>query len=250
MVARRRAVGVRASGRSEARGLRSGTRKLGADFRLRPAAQGACFRPGGALGDDARGPQRAREYPGAGRAALAPAGRRHQRLPAHRQRLANDPASRLTRAAGAPRSRRVAENPALSPGPYRAPWWLPGGHLQTLYGALFYGSRVDWKRERWDTPDGDFIDVDRLAGPTDAPLVVLFHGLEGGSGSHYAGALARELARNEWRCALPHFRGCSREPDTPPPAPPSGGAAGRGWGLSRVSWEAFAAPPFPAGVSP
>src|SRR2546430_17233489 len=232
MVARRRAVGVRASGGSEARGLRSGTGELGADFRLRPAAQGACFQPGGALGDDARGPQRAREYPGAGRAALAPAGRRHQRLPAHRQRLANDPASRLTRAAGAPRSRRVAENPALSPGPYPAPWWLPGGHLQTLYGALFYGSRVDWKRERWATPDGDFIDVDRLAGPADAPLVVLFHGLEGGSGSHYAGALARELARNVWRRALAALRGRFLGPEQIPPALHFGERGGDGVVLS------------------
>src|SRR6266850_5797733 len=152
---------MRASGRSEARGLRSGTRELGADFRLRPAAQGARLRPSGALGNDARGPQRAREHPGAGRAALAPAGRRYQRLSPHRQRLANDPASRFARSAGAPGSRRVAENPALSPGPYRAPWWLHGAHLQTLYGPLFGASRVDWKRERWDTPDGDFIDVDR-----------------------------------------------------------------------------------------
>src|SRR5438093_8048332 len=195
---------MRASGRSEARGLRSGARELGADFRLRTAAQGARLKPSGALGDDARDPQRAREHPGAGRAALAPAGSRHQRLSPHRQRLANDPASRFARSASASNSRRVAENPALSRGPYRAPWWLPGGHLQTLYGPLIGRSKPRWKRERWDTPDGDFIDVDRLSGPAHSPLVVLFHGLEGGSSSHYAGALGRELARNVWRCAVPH----------------------------------------------
>src|SRR3989440_263831 len=131
----------------------------------------------------------------------------------------------------------------------RAPWWLPGGHLQTLYGALFYGSRVDWKRERWDTPDGDFIDVDRLAGPNDAPLVVLFHGLEGGSGSHYAGALARELARNEWRCALPHFRGWSGGPNRPTPALHFRGGGGKGWGFLRFFSRGSGAPPFSVGVS-
>ena len=56
--------------------------------------------------------------------------------------------------------------------------------MQTLYGVLFAHSQIGWKRERWDTPDGDFIDVDRLPGAADAPLVVVFHGLEGGLGVH------------------------------------------------------------------
>jgi predicted alpha/beta-fold hydrolase len=137
----------------------------------------------------------------------------------------------------------------LNPVPYRAPWWLPGGHLQTLYGALFCGSRVGWKRERWDTPDGDFIDVDRLVGPADSPLVVLFHGLEGSSGSHYAEALACELARRGWRCALPHFRGCSGEPNRLPRAYHSGDAEEIGWILRRLSSEASGAPLFAMGVS-
>src|SRR5205814_1992237 len=189
----------------------------------RPAAEGACLQPGGALGHDARNPQRAREYPGAGRAARARARRRDQCLSAHRQRLENDPASRLPGAAGNARACRVAENPSLSPSTaYRAPWWLPGGHLQTLYGAWVGRSRVDWKRDRWDTPDGDFIDVDRRPGPAEGPLVALFHGLEGGSSSHYAGALARELERRAWRGVVPHFRGCSGEPNRLPRAYHSG----------------------------
>ena len=138
----------------------------------------------------------------------------------------------------------------MSPGSsYRAPWWLPGGHLQTLYGALFGSSRVDWKRERWETPDGDFIDVDRLSGPSDAPLVALFHGLEGSSSSHYAGALARELARRGWRGAVPHFRGCSGEPNRLPRAYHSGDSEEIGWILRRLRGEPPAAPLFAMGVS-
>jgi predicted alpha/beta-fold hydrolase len=137
----------------------------------------------------------------------------------------------------------------LSPGSYRAPWWLPGGHLQTLYGPLFGGSRVDWKRERWDTPDGDFIDVDRVPGPADAPLVALFHGLEGGSSSFYAGALALELARRAWRCAVPHFRGCSGEPNRLPRAYHMGDADEIGWILRRLRSEFSGAPLFAMGVS-
>ena len=45
---------------------------------------------------------------------------------------------------------------------YEAPWWLPGGHLQTIFAALAPAPRVPYRRERWDTPDGDFI----LDGPT------------------------------------------------------------------------------------
>ena len=53
--------------------------------------------------------------------------------------------------------------------------------------------------ERWATPDADFIDVDWLAEApaeraADQPLLVLFHGLEGSSDSHYARAYA-QLAR-------------------------------------------------------
>ena len=47
-----------------------------------------------------------------------------------------------------------------------APWWLPGGHLQTIWPALFArrgcAAPPQYRRERWDTPDGDFVDVDFL----------------------------------------------------------------------------------------
>src|SRR5260370_305974 len=120
---------------------------------------------------------------------------------------------------------------------------LAGGQLQALYGALFCGWSVDWKRERWDTPDGDFIDVDRLAGPADSPLVVLFHGLEGGSSSHYARALARELRERAWRCAVPHFRGCSGEPNLLPRAYHSGDTEEIGWILPRLRCASPGSPP-------
>src|SRR4051812_5342951 len=85
----------------------------------------------------------------------------------------------------------MADPPDMSP--YRAPRWLPGGHLQTLYAALLAPrASVTFRRERWDTPDHDFIDLDWIAAESadgNAPLVVLFHGLEGGSASQYATAL-------------------------------------------------------------
>jgi hypothetical protein len=74
--------------------------------------------------------------------------------------------------------------------------------------------KLDLRRERWDLPDGDFLDVDRMASPgADAPLVVVCHGLEGSSGSPYVlGILARARARGYAALAL-NFRGCSGEPN-------------------------------------
>lgn len=99
-------------------------------------------------------------------------------------------------------------------GPYRAPWWLPGGHLQTIYAALFTPApQVALRRTRWERDDGDFIDIDWCDGPNDAPLVVLFHGLEGSAKGHYARALMAATRAFGWRGAVIHFRGCSGEPN-------------------------------------
>jgi uncharacterized protein len=100
---------------------------------------------------------------------------------------------------------------------YRAPLWLPNSHAQTIVPALFARlPAVSYRRERWDTPDGDFIELDWLvheAGneqpPADAPLFVLFHGLEGSSASHYARTLMASARGLGWHGVVPHFRSCS-----------------------------------------
>jgi predicted alpha/beta-fold hydrolase len=133
---------------------------------------------------------------------------------------------------------------------YRAPWWLPGGHLQTLYSALVAKPRrLSLARTRWETPDGDFVDVDWLDGPADAPLVVLFHGLEGNAGSHYARAMMHGLRAARWRGAVPHFRSCSGELNRLPRAYHSGDSAEIGWMLARFGEAARGAPLFAAGIS-
>jgi len=132
---------------------------------------------------------------------------------------------------------------------YRAPAWLPGGHTQTLYAPCLKGRHaLAYRRERWDTPDGDFIDLDWLDGPETAPLVVLFHGLEGSSRSHYALAMAGELARHGWRGVFPHFRGCSGEPNRHARAYHSGDSVEIDWILRRLSGRS-GGPVFAAGIS-
>ena len=125
---------------------------------------------------------------------------------------------------------------------YRAPWWLPGGNVQTIWPALF-ARRFDgpvprFVRERWTTPDQDFIDVDWLQSDVGAdnaaPMLVLFHGLEGSSASHYAQAFAHWARENGWRFAVPHFRGCSGELNLAPRAYHSGDYEEIGWMLSQI----------------
>ena len=134
---------------------------------------------------------------------------------------------------------------------YRAPRWLGGGafgdgavggNLQTLWPALF--SRQDgappvWRRERWDTPDSDFVDVDfQDPVPTETgsevPWLVLFHGLEGSSRSPYAQAFAHWARRRGWAFAVPHFRGCSGEINRAPRAYHSGDHEEIAWLLGRL----------------
>lgn len=117
--------------------------------------------------------------------------------------------------------------------PYHAPWWLPGGHLQTLYGALGPAPHVAWRRERWDTPDGDFVDLD-WAARGDGPLLALFHGLEGGSPSHYARKIAAHALARGWRCVVVHFRGCSGQANRLARAYHSGDSAELDWILRRL----------------
>ena len=132
---------------------------------------------------------------------------------------------------------------------YRAPWWLPGGHLQTIVGALSPAPRVAFSRETWETPDGDFIEVDRAGAPDAKRLLVLFHGLEGSSRSHYARAIAAQALERGWRFALPHFRGCSGKPNRLPRAYHSGDSDEADWILRRFAEEADARALCAAGVS-
>jgi predicted alpha/beta-fold hydrolase len=118
---------------------------------------------------------------------------------------------------------------------YIAPFWLPSGHLQTIYPATCIARpQVRFRRERWQTPDADFIDVDFVDGQPGQPFVVLFHGLEGSSDSHYARSLMAEITRRGWSGAVPHFRGCSGEPNLAPRFYHSGDSGELDWIIRRL----------------
>ena len=93
------------------------------------------------------------------------------------------------------------------------------------------------------------MDADWVDGDPHAPLVVLFHGLEGGSRSHYAASLMRHLRALGWRGVVPHFRGCSGELNRLARAYHSGDAEEIGWMLREAARRGAAGPLYAAGVS-
>jgi predicted alpha/beta-fold hydrolase len=97
---------------------------------------------------------------------------------------------------------------------FRPAWWLPGGHLQTLWPALMRRRiALGVRRERLELADGDFLDLDWVGGESGSPIVVILHGLAGSAESPYVRGMARAIARRGWRAVVMHFRGCSGEPN-------------------------------------
>lgn len=109
----------------------------------------------------------------------------------------------------------------FSVAPFRVVPWLRGPHAQTV-GArqlrFALAPPVAGVRERWETPDGDFIDLD--FGPTPSgsvgfgpPLVLLLHGLEGSSQRGYIRGAMRALVQVGIQSVAFNFRSCSGEPN-------------------------------------
>lgn len=100
--------------------------------------------------------------------------------------------------------------------PYRAPWWLPEGHSQTLWRRFAPLTPITQRRQRIELSDGDFIDVDWVdaepdRGGSDQPIAFLLHGLCGSALSPYIQSLQRLLQGHGISSAAMNFRGCSGE---------------------------------------
>ena len=97
--------------------------------------------------------------------------------------------------------------------PFEPAWWLPSPHGQTIGGRLFRRpAPPEFERIRLDTPDGDFLDLDLPPAPSaNAPVVVLFHGLEGSARRGYAINTYNELFARGIGAVGVNFRSCSGE---------------------------------------
>jgi predicted alpha/beta-fold hydrolase len=107
-----------------------------------------------------------------------------------------------------------AFNPEAAP-EFRPAWWLRGSHRQTVWRRLFDSAPPPlYRRERFETSDGDFVDLDWLESKDrsgERPLVIVLHGLEGSSQSPYVPGLLREASRRGWDGVAMNFRSCSGE---------------------------------------
>ncbi|MCK9511679.1 MAG: alpha/beta fold hydrolase [Pigmentiphaga sp.] len=163
--------------------------------------------------------------------------------PAEPGGAATVPAAASSPARSIPPRRPESSAARFDASPCPTPFWLPDGHTETIWGArLARCPHISFARERVDTDDGDFVDIDwavpghaaallqehasqglgagRLqallpAGPArlSRKALVIFHGLEGCSGSHTCQALAHHFRARGWVVAVPHFRGCSQQPN-------------------------------------
>lgn len=96
-------------------------------------------------------------------------------------------------------------------------WFLPGPHLQTVWGRIARPRRaVLFRRESLETPDGDELLLDHVdsGGQAGLPVVhfVLLHGLEGSSYSVYMQGILRVIARHGFSATAINFRSCARDP--------------------------------------
>lgn len=103
--------------------------------------------------------------------------------------------------------------PFIEKSSYRPPFWLPGGHLQTLIPALFRKQpHVTQQRERLELADGDFLDLE-WSSRGSSRLAILSHGLEADTRAEYIQGMAAALIHHGWDALAWNFRGCGSTPN-------------------------------------
>ncbi len=134
---------------------------------------------------------------------------------------------------------------------FRPAWWLPGPHLPTVFGKLVRQVPPAHERiERWPTPDGDEVSVALIAPPTrDAPLLTIFHGLEGTVRSTYAQGLLHQARARGWGAAMLIWRSCDGRVPRAPRMYHSGETADAEFFFGTLEQRFPASPLLAAGVS-
>jgi uncharacterized protein len=133
---------------------------------------------------------------------------------------------------------------------FRPAWWLRNPHAQTIYAKFMRRTPFpDVRTERWELPDGDFLELVRLQGAPSHPRLLLLHGLEGTPRSHYVRGFFHEARRRGWSADLLLFRCCGTEPNRLLRSYHSGETGDLDYVVRRLSAESPAHPLLLAGVS-
>ncbi len=101
---------------------------------------------------------------------------------------------------------------------FKPPLGLSNPHLQTILPKFIAPQRPEYRRQLFKDSLGesdiafDFYptedDINDDTGKYHKPIVVLFHGLEGSSDSHYARTLGHLTHAHNWHFVVSHFRSC------------------------------------------
>ncbi len=103
--------------------------------------------------------------------------------------------------------------PLIEPSSYAPPLPLRSAHVQTIMPALTRRVEdVAYVRERIETPDEDFLDLDWVRGGA-RRVAIVSHGLEGSTSRGYMRGMARALHRHGWDVLTWNYRGCSGTPN-------------------------------------
>ncbi|HSG46565.1 MAG TPA: alpha/beta fold hydrolase [Longimicrobiales bacterium] len=124
--------------------------------------------------------------------------------------------------------------PGAFPPPFHPDRWALNPHVQTLAGKYLRPEPdLSLVRERWTTPDGDFLDVDFLQ-DSGGPVVLVLHGLEGHTRRRYMLSTFMALQEAGMVPVGLNFRSCSGEPNRTARAYHSGETADLGFVLQRL----------------
>ncbi|NIG57427.1 YheT family hydrolase [Chitinophaga sp. Cy-1792] len=103
--------------------------------------------------------------------------------------------------------------PLVHSSEYKAPLLLRNRHLLTVFPTLFRKVALPaYRRERINTSDGDFLDLDFSEKGNDR-IVIILHGLEGSASRHYVLGMVHIFNGAGYDTVSMNFRGCSGEPN-------------------------------------
>ena len=91
------------------------------------------------------------------------------------------------------------------------PFYIRNGHFETIIPSFLREIKgVEYARERINTPDDDFLDLDWLRAGNNK-LIILSHGLEGSADRYYVKSMAKYFHQQGWDVLAWNYRSCSGE---------------------------------------
>lgn len=88
-------------------------------------------------------------------------------------------------------------------------------HINTIFPTLFRRVNINYEREKIFLENEDFLNFDWIKNGK-SKIIILCHGLEGSSNSHYIKGFARYFSEREWDVLALNYRGCNKEINASP----------------------------------